>query len=554
MSYLLLTSVGYGGYISIIKFTVFLISFFLWLLLLKWANNDCERLHLQSSPWLTIIWATGAVALIFWMILPVFIIGLLIYLIAVSAAALTYIKQRDASVSEAERILSIEYFRTLLSSGRQEKTQTTAGELFFITANNNQVPVPQPRTPEFSGYKAAVDLFKDAIWRRAGNVVLSPMHEQYFVTYMVDGAAIKRPPVQKDHAQTLIHFIKNLADLNTEERRKPQRGNFKIRRQDNTTKWQLTTAGSTAGEQIRIKPVIELEIARLDDLGLTDKQLSQLNEVSGAKQGLILITGTPKSGVTTTFYSMLRRHDAFLNTIDTLEKQPSANLPNINQKVFGLSDTGTTTYPNMLQNIIETKPDIIGIADCHDSETARIASQAASDGKLVYVTLPADNVLNALGKWLELVADKNLALDCLLAVTCQKLLRKLCDECKEGYSPNSQVLRKFNLPPEKVKVLYRAGKVIYKKRGKPIDCDKCQATGFVGRTAVFEIVTIDHCLREALKQSTSSQEIAKHLRNTKMLYLQEQALKKVVAGTTAINEMIRAFSAAKKKKAKKPSA
>lgn len=553
MSDLLLTSVEYGGYISIVKFAVFLLSFFSWLLLIKWVNSDSEQVHIQSSPWLTILWSAGAAALIFWMLIPVFIIGLLIYLIAVSVAALAYIKYRDNSVSEAERVLSIAYFSTIFSSDRQEKTETP-GDFLFITANNNQVPTPQPRTPEFSGYKAALDLFNDAIRRRASSILLSPTHAEYNIIYTVDGAAIKRPPIQKQQAQMLIQFVKNLAALDTEEKRKPQQGNFKILRQGETAKWHAATAGSTAGEEARIKPLTELEIAKLDELGLADEQLNLLTKVTQTAEGLVLITGTPKSGVTTTFYSMLRKHDAFLNTIDTLERRPSANLPNIRQKVFALTDTGTSSYPKMLQSIIETNPDIIGIADCRDSETARIALQAAGNGKLVYVTLQADNVLKALNKWLELVADKDLALNCLMAITSQKLLRKLCDKCKEGYTPNKEVLRKFNLPSEKVKVLYRPGKVIYKKRGKSVDCDNCQATGFVGRTAVFEVAAINRQLKENLKQSTTPQEIAKHLRNTKMRYLQEQTLRKIIAGTTAINEMIRVFSTSKRKRVKKPRA
>jgi type II secretory ATPase GspE/PulE/Tfp pilus assembly ATPase PilB-like protein len=194
-------------------------------------------------------------------------------------------------------------------------------------------------------------------------------------------------------------------------------------------------------------------------------------------------------------------------------------------------------------------PDIVGVADCEDAETAQIACSAAKDAKLVYVTLEADNVIRALGKWIKLVGDRNLVAETLVGISAQRLLRKLCEQCKQGYEPNRELLRKFNIPAEKAKVLYRAGKVVYSKRGKAKTCENCQGTGFVGRTGVFETITIDNRLREVIKRSGSLSQIGTEFRRAKMIYLQEQALRMIVAGETAVNEMVRIFST---KKVKKP--
>ncbi len=196
--------------------------------------------------------------------------------------------------------------------------------------------------------------------------------------------------------------------------------------------------------------------------------------------------------------------------------------------------------------------DIIGVADCKNTETARVACAAAKDGKIVYVTLKADNVLRALGKWMKLVGDRNLAVENLLGISNQRLLRKLCDECKQAYGPNRELLRKFNIPAEKAKAFYRPGKLQYPRHGKPITCEDCQGTGFLGRTGVFETITIDDELRNAIKQAKSLSEIGNQFRRAKMLYLQEQALRKVVGGTTSINEVVRILSTPKKQKTKKP--
>ena len=198
-------------------------------------------------------------------------------------------------------------------------------------------------------------------------------------------------------------------------------------------------------------------------------------------------------------------------------------------------------------------PDIVGVADCEDAEAAKTARKTADDGKLVYVTIEADNVLKALAKWIKMVGDKDRAVASLLGITNQRLLRILCDSCKQAYEPKQELLRKFNIPPEKAKVLYRVGKVVYDKRGKPSPCDDCQETGFLGRTSVFEMIMINKDLRQAIIRAKSLSDISTEFRRAKMLYLQEQALRRVVNGQTSINEMIRVLSPPKEQTVRRKS-
>jgi general secretion pathway protein E len=193
-------------------------------------------------------------------------------------------------------------------------------------------------------------------------------------------------------------------------------------------------------------------------------------------------------------------------------------------------------------------PDIMGVADCEDAETAQVACAAAREGKLVYITIKADSVIQALGKWLKYVGDKGIVASTLLGVSNQRLLRILCDECKQAYAPDKELFRKFNITAEKTKVLHRAGKVQYDKHGKPFTCDHCQGTGFYGRSGVFELVTLNDELRKVIQRSKSLPEISTQFRRAKMLYLQEQSLRKVITGSVSINEMIRVLSPAKSKK------
>jgi type II secretory ATPase GspE/PulE/Tfp pilus assembly ATPase PilB-like protein len=255
-----------------------------------------------------------------------------------------------------------------------------------------------------------------------------------------------------------IHFAKELAALDANEKRKPQKGKFRTQQKKHNTDWEVTTAGSTAGEQVRLKQVSKEHDLRLNELGLTPDQQEHLENLREASQGVFLVTGPRKSGVTTTLYALVRNHDAFLNNINTLEKLPATQLLNITQETFSPTDTGTSTYAKKLQSMVRMGPDIVGIGECDDSDTAKVASAAARDGKLIYVVMTADSVLQALGRWLKMVGDKKAIAETLIGISNQRMMRTLCEECKQGYAPNKELLKKFNLPAEKAKVLYRPGK------------------------------------------------------------------------------------------------
>jgi type II secretory ATPase GspE/PulE/Tfp pilus assembly ATPase PilB-like protein len=545
---LLLAAIGYGGYISIIKFLVFLGFFFGWLPLLTWVYQDAKAIETKTVFWTGIVLGAGAAGTIIWLVIPIFFAGMPLYLIIVGATSLAYVKHRNSRVMDFDRVLTADHIKSLLVS--REKKLEGFKNFLFVTANNNEVPLPEPRTPDFFGYKTAYEILSDALWRRASSIMFSPTPQDYKVAYYVDGAVLKQPSMGREQMRYFIRFIKQLADLETKEKRKPQKGTFKIHRGENYTEWEVTTAGSTAGEQVRLKQITQAAMPKLGDIGLMPEQYERLVQFREMKQGVFIISGPDKSGVTTTLYALLRNHDAFINHVNTLERQPSNKLPNITQNIFSLSDTGTTTFAKKLQVVVRMGPDIVGVADCEDAETSQIACTAAKDGKIMYVTLKADSVMQALAKWLKFVGDRNLAAGTLLGISNQRLFRKLCDECKQAYTPDKELLKKFNISAEKTKVLYRTGKVVYDKRGKPSTCEDCQGTGYFGRMGVFEIITLSNELRKTLTQTKSLPDIGMQFRRAKMLYLQEQALRRVISGTVAINEMIRVLSASKTKKPK----
>jgi len=542
MSELLLLSVQYGSYISIAKFTLFIVLFFAWLPLVGWVAKDATIVGTKETFWAGIVFAAGTIAAIIWLLVPIFLVGMILFLVATIVPVIIYAKHRDNKVPDQQRILSAQLFKTLFSKREKKQAAAVLDEITFVTAHNNIISAPESGTAEASIYKIAYDIFNDCIWRRASDVIMAPVPPNYNVIYYIDGVPQKQSPLPRQQVEQFISFTKKLAGLDVNEKRKPQRGKFYVRRNEQNTEWEVITAGSTAGEQLRLKQAMQQQISKLSEIGLTSDQLEHLSKIRELKQGLVIVSGLKKSGVTTTFYSLLKNHDPYLNTIVTLERQPSEDLPSITQNVFALSDSSTTTYAKKLQALLKLRCDVVGVADCDNSETAKVACTAAAEGRLVYVILEAESVIRALGKWVKLIGDKNTAVENLAAITNQRLLRKLCDQCKEAYEPNKDLLRKFNLPADKVKILYRAGKPKPDKRGKLVICQACQGTGFVGRIPIFEIIILNEELRNFIKQSRSLSEIATEFRRAKMRYLQEQGLKKVIAGATAITELVRVLS------------
>jgi type II secretory ATPase GspE/PulE/Tfp pilus assembly ATPase PilB-like protein len=546
----LLMAVEYGGYISIVKLVVLIGLFLLWPWFVHWAHKDAKAVSANVPVWIGAILGAGALGLLLWCLIPFYIGGLLAYAVALGGVALAYVRHRNTRVLDFDRLLTIDHLKSLV---KKSEKLAAMEEFMFITARNNEVPKPEPRTPIFFGYRSTYDVVTDAAWRRASTVTFTPKGDTYEVAYLIDGTPTRQPAMPRDQFEYLLHFCKEVAGLDSKEKRKPQKGKFRARQEKTNADWEVVTAGSTAGETLRLNRITKEDALRVADLGLAPDHVEQLERLKEHEQGLFLVTGPRKNGVTTTMYALIRNHDAFLNSINTIEKQVAAPLLNVTQTVYTLTDTGTTTYARKLQSIVRMGPNVVGVGECEDAETARIASAAAKDSKLVYVVLEADSVLQALGKWLKLVEDRRLAAETLLGISNQRLLRKLCQTCKQGYAPNKELLKKFNLPADKAKVLYRPGKEVYDKRGKASTCETCQGTGFVGRTAVFEVIVFDDELRKAIRTVKQLPEIGMEFRRrAKMLYLQEQALRKAIAGTTAINEVLRVLSSGKKQGAPAP--
>jgi type II secretory ATPase GspE/PulE/Tfp pilus assembly ATPase PilB-like protein len=273
--------------------------------------------------------------------------------------------------------------------------------------------------------------------------------------------------------------------------------------------------------------------------------LQRLREISGRGQGLILVSGRPGTGVTSTLYSLLREQDAFIKQLVTLEQQVEVDLENITQNKYA----NAADLPGRLASALRLDPDVVMVDECENEKAAATINEAAQR-ILILLGVKAADTFQALAKWVKLAGPEGM--NSLQAVLCQVLVRKLCPECREAYTPDPSMLAKANLPSKKIERFYRPPtKPLTDEKGNEIVCHACRGTGYIGRTAVFELLEVTDEIRQLVATGQSVSQIKAACRKNKMLYLQEQALRKVIQGVTSVQEVVRVSQ--KPQKPQKPS-
>ncbi|HPF39507.1 MAG TPA: ATPase, T2SS/T4P/T4SS family [Phycisphaerae bacterium] len=550
-----------GGYFSILKLILFSLAFFVWVQNAAWASNDLrKKLLLTRSVWNWAIFLTGLLCLVIWLIVPIFWVSLAVYFLIYVPTIISYVVFRNKRVPPSQTVLSAAHLQRLTSGARVSEDEAShARDRVRLRDRDGKTPPWPTDADQHRGYQATQDLLFDAIWRRASDVRVDLLvNEPARVIYKVDGVDAQRDPIDAELAPSVFHHLKRVACMNMEEHRRPQQGEFtaSIGAGESSTRnvtVDMKTSGNTKGERIVLKLFSDETKFKVGDLGLTQTQIGKFEEMLKENRGVVIVSGTPGGGVTSTLYAIIRGHDAFMQNIHTLEVSKALELENVTQHVYD-SQNGTVSYGKRLRSIIRTEPDVIMVGETPDTETAELTAHAGRQGKRMYLGLPASDVFSALKKYLQAVNDAPLAAGSLMCVTNQRLARVVCTACRRAYRPDPGLLRKANLPTDQNRPFYRPPnpeEVPVDKHGNPEICPICQGTGYVGRTGVFEILLLDDELRGLIANGTPLQTIKTEARKRGMLNLQEVALHKVFEGHTSINEVLRVTTDASAKAPKR---
>lgn len=533
-----------GGYFSLAKIIIILLLVIPWLLVAPWIQKDAKRLHALHELWSGSVVAAGAVGVLLWLVIPYYIVGLLAYVFLAAASIVAYLVYRDSKVDEEHKILRPENFASLLKRNRAPEVEVVR-KLNIYGSDAKIILPPNPETTPalvIESFNLLQDLLFEVLQCRVSEIDLMPAGQETQVRRVIDGVVSKAPSMPLASSEAIIQYLKPIAGLKADERRRPQEGRFSVDLAGKPVDIMVATAGTTDGQRLQLRVTAEAIRTDIDTLGMSKEVVESVRRINASPHGLIIVSGKHGMGVTSTLYSLLRAHDAFVQHLVTLEQDALVDLENITQNEYH----DPAKLPDMLASAVRRDPNVVMVDRCPDAATAEIICQAA-ESKLVLLGVHAPDSFSAMTKWLQRGGNVETAMKDLLAVTCQVLLRKLCLGCREAYRPDPQLLVKANVTAEHIDRFYRPPtRPVVDEKGRPIICPACQGSGYVGRVAAFELLEVTDEVRQAVIRNASQTEIKKICRRNRMLYLQEQALRKVIEGDTSVQEVLRVSQEQKK--------
>ena len=372
-----------------------------------------------------------------------------------------------------------------------------------------------------------------ALQRRASDIHIETGDDSVAIKFRIDGVLTQAmPPIGREHHSTIISRIKVMSELDISERRVPQDGRFRVKYNGRAIDFRVSIMPSIHGEDAVLRVLDKESMSEkfrtltLDVVGFGDEDLRKFRRYIAEPYGMVLVTGPTGSGKTTTLYAAVNEIKTDEDKIITIEDPVEYQIRGITQ--IPVNEKKGLTFARGLRSILRHDPDKIMVGEIRDTETAQIAINSALTGHLVFTTVHANNVVDVIGRFLNMgVEPYNFvsALNCILA---QRLVRMICDSCRTAVHYAPEVLEASGLDPQ------QWGPVpLYEGQG----CIECAGTGYRGRTAIHELLELSDRIREMILAKRPTSEIRRAAREDGMRFLRESALDRVRAGITTLKEI-----------------
>jgi len=368
-------------------------------------------------------------------------------------------------------------------------------------------------------------LFYQAVKKKSSDIHIELHEFKGEVRYRVDGVLVKHIELDKNIMSLVVSRIKVISDLDISEKRVPQDGRTAIKIAGKTLDIRVSILPTFYGERVVMRILMQSDdIPTLENLGISDNITSKLAKLTQNSYGMILVTGPTGSGKSTTLHALLQTIESPEKNIITVENPVEYKSDNINQ--IQVNEKVGLTFASGLRSILRQDPDVIMIGEIRDSETASIAIQAALTGHLVFSTLHTNRAPASITRLIDMGLERFLISSSILGVLAQRLVRKLCDDCKVEDIVAEHHLAEFDLD-ENLKV--------YKAKG----CPNCNHTGYVGRVAIAELFVIDDAVKSALQHEVDDEQLMQIAIANGMVTLSSQIKSMIKNGTTSLDEAIR---------------
>ena len=373
----------------------------------------------------------------------------------------------------------------------------------------------------------------NAIQRRASDIHVETQDREVVVKYRIDGVLYQAmKSIDKRHHSTIISRIKVMSELDIAEKRVPQDGRFKVRFSGRTIDFRVSIMPTVHGEDAVVRILdkestnAEFHTLNLEVLGLEEDTKRQLRKFINEPYGMVLVTGPTGSGKTTTLYACLSEIRSSEDKIVTIEDPVEYQLKGITQ--IPVNEKKGLTFARGLRSILRHDPDKVMVGEIRDEETAQIAVQSALTGHLVFTTVHANNVVDVIGRILNMNVDLHNFVSALNCVLAQRLVRQICPHCKRRAQTSDTLLEDSGLDPDR----YRDFSFF-----DGAGCIECNGTGYRGRLAIAELLNLSDNIRQLILDRRSAAEIKRAAKAEGMRFLRESALQKVFAGETTLHDI-----------------
>ncbi len=382
---------------------------------------------------------------------------------------------------------------------------------------------------ETSVIKIVNQIIIQAIQERASDIHFEPEENVLGLRYRIDGMLVRKNPLPKELEGAIISRLKIMAGLDIAEKRLPQDGRILMRVSKREIDFRVSTCPTVHGENVVLRILDKSSlVVGLESLGFSSEDLQRFKDVITTPYGIVLVTGPTGSGKTTTLYSALQSLNKEDVNIMTIEDPVEYQFPHIRQVHVNLK--AGLTFAKALRSFLRQDPDIIMVGEIRDMETAEIAVQAALTGHLVLSTLHTNDAPSAFTRLLEMGIEPFMVASSIIGVVAQRLIRRVCDNCKEEYTPSAETLKLLELEGKVSKTA---------KFVKAKGCKLCNHTGYKGRIGIFEILKNSPRIQELALHRASSFEIKQVGQEEGMKTLRESAIEKLLRGITTVENILR---------------
>jgi type II secretory ATPase GspE/PulE/Tfp pilus assembly ATPase PilB-like protein len=370
----------------------------------------------------------------------------------------------------------------------------------------------------------------EAVEEGASDIHVEPAETKLMIRYRIDGILKEQATFVMSLHPAVVSRFKILSGLDISERQKPQDGRIQFFHQKKEIDLRVSVLPTHFGEKIVLRLLDRSKIqVKLEDLGFSEENYERVSQIIFQPHGIVLVTGPTGSGKSTTLYAILNTIRSIEKNIITVEDPVEYQLALVNQVQVNLKKD--LTFATALRAILRQDPDVIMIGEIRDTITGRIATESALTGHLVFSTLHTNDALSSITRLVDMGIEPFLLAPSILGVVAQRLVRKICQECKEAYTPKKAELARFGLED-----LEEEGVQFYKGKG----CNQCKKKGYKGRIGIHEVLLIDEKLRELIIEGASLETMKEAAFENRFAEMRLDGIKKVLSGLTTAEEVLRA--------------